>query len=104
MDDYHTYLFHSGLSPEQADALLAGDLPVSALSPLQARQAAYLLPDLQVAFESQPQIVLALRPEPGFDQMQLGPKGSPAASLPLQRIRLAVPPSAAASNEDNASP
>lgn len=104
LDDYHTYLFHSGLAPEQADALLAGSLPVSALSGTQAQQAAYLLPDLQVTFENQPQTLLSLRPEPGFDQVQLGPSGSPDAALPLQRLRLTVTSSGGGPNGDSAAP
>jgi len=104
LDDYHTYLFHSGLAPEQADALLSGSLPVSALSGTQAQQAAYLLPDLQVTFENQPQTLLGLRPEPGFDQVQLGPSGSPASALALQRLRLVVSASGDAPSSDSASP
>ena len=104
LDDYHTYLFHSGLTPNQADPLLSGGLPVSALSPLQARQAAYLLPDLQVAFQNQPQIVLSLRPEPSFAQVQLSPRGLPPASLPLQRIRLTTSAPPDAPDADSAPP
>ena len=103
LDDYHTYLFHSGLSPLQADALLADGLPVSALNDVQASQAAYLLPELQLASPNQP-LLLRLRPEPGFDQVQLGPVGSPAAALPLQRLRLTVPASNNAPSGDSASP
>ena len=93
LDDYHTYLFHSGLTPEQAEALLGDGLSVSALSDIQAKQAVFLLPDLQVATQSQFQPpLLHLSPESNslFDQMQLGPIGFPAAALPLHRIRLAV--------------
>ncbi len=104
LDDYHTYLFHSGLAPEQADALLAGSLPVSALSGTQAQQAAYLLPDLQVTFQNQPQTLLGLRPEPGFDQVQLGPTGSPDAALSLHRLRLAVSAPNNAPNGESAAP
>ena len=104
LDDYHTYLFHSGLNPMQADALLSGGLPVSALSGPQAQQAAFLLPDLQVTFQNQPQTLLALHPEPGSGPVQLGPTGFPAASLPLQRLRLAVSAPGAMPNADGTSP
>lgn len=104
LDDYHTYLFHSGLTSDRADAMLSGSLPVSALSSTQAQQAAYLLPDLQVRFENQPQTLIGLRPEPGFGQAQLSPSGSPAASLPLQRLRLAVSAPNNTPNGDSASP
>lgn len=104
LDDYHTYLFHSGLSLLQAQALLLGELPVSVLSGTQAQQAAYLLPDLQVTFQNQPQTLIGLRPEPGSDQAQLSPIGFPAASLPLQRIRLAVSAPNNTPNGDSASP
>ena len=104
LDDYHTYLFHSGLTSDQADALLSGGLPVSALSTTQAQQAAYLLPDLQVTFQNQPQTLIGLRPEPGFDQVQLGPDGAPAASLTLQRIRLAVSAPNNTPNDQSAAP
>ncbi len=103
-DDYHTYLFHSGLTQEQAEALLGNGLPVSALNGTQAQQAAYLLPDLQVTFENQPQTLLSLRPEHGFAQVQLGPSGSPDAALPLHRVRLTVSSPGDGPNSDSASP
>ncbi len=104
LDDYHTYLFHSGLDSEQAEALVSDGLPVSALNVTQAQQAAYLLPELQVALQNQPQPLLRLRPEPGFDQVQLGSSGSPDAALPLQRLRLTVSSPGDGPNGDSASP
>ncbi len=104
LDDYHTCLFHSGLDSQQAEALVSDGLPVSALSATQAQQAAYLLPELQVELQNQPQPLLRLRPKPGFDQVQLGLSGSPDAALPLQRLRLTVTSSGGGPNGDSAAP
>ena len=93
LDDYDTYLFHSGLDPDQSSALLSGTLPASALTNAQLQQAAFLLPDIQIALQSptpQP-IILGMRP----DDMGIGMFYQSAfrgQELSLERIRLAIAP------------
>lgn len=103
LDDYHTYLFHSGLNSMQADALVSGGLPISTLTDSQAQQATYLLPELQIVSLNQPPL-LRLRSEPGFDQVQLGPVGFPAGALPLHRLRLTISAPDTVPSGDSASP
>lgn len=93
LDDYDTYLFHSGLDPDLSGELLSGTLPASALTSAQLQQAAFLLPDIQIALQSQPPQPLLLGMSP--DDMGIGMFYQSAfrgQELSLERIRLAIIP------------
>lgn len=92
LSDYHTYLFHSTLDASQNSALEAGNLPISALDTAQARQAVYLLPDLQIALKNESHLLLSLRPDDGPAPVELGYDDTPPSPLTLQRVRLVLTP------------
>ena len=101
LSDYGTYLLQSGLTSDQNSALLSGTLPASALSTAQLQQAAFLLPELQVAMQSQaPQpVLLGLRPESAANVYLTS---HAPRTLDIQRIRfVVVPPAGGAAQQEN---